>query len=102
MNPFVLSIEPTEGKTFQHGYHLGTDERLARKIAEETFTARNGAAINHPSMWTRTVALMRDGRLFDTFDGRWASDMHDRAFAEMAEAEAAEADADWRWRVDWD
>jgi hypothetical protein len=79
MNPFVLSIEPTEGKTFVHGFHLGTDERLARKIAEETFTARNGAAINHPSMWTRTVALMRDGAIVDVFDGRWKSDVDEEA-----------------------
>jgi hypothetical protein len=65
---FTLSIEPTEGKSFQYGFHLGTDERLARQIAEEKFRERNGAGL-----WTRTVALIRERRMVDCFDGRWAS-----------------------------
>jgi hypothetical protein len=67
-DPFVLSIEPTEGQSFVHGFHLGTQEPLARQIAEERFHARNKAG-----MWTRTVALMRSGRMVDCYDGRWSS-----------------------------
>lgn len=32
-SPFVLSIEPTGKPAYQHGFHLGTDEPLARQIA---------------------------------------------------------------------
>lgn len=64
--PFTLSIEPTEGATFTHGFHLGTDESLARQIAEEKFHARNKAG-----MFTRTVALMRRGKLVACYDGTW-------------------------------
>lgn len=63
-NPFVLSIEPVEGKSFVHGFHLGTDERVARQFAEEKYRA-TGA---------RTVALMRDWRIWDVFDGSWFSE----------------------------
>jgi hypothetical protein len=64
--PFTLSIEPTDGKSFQHGFHLGTDEHLARQIAEEKFHARN----KH-GMPTVTVALIREGKLVDCYDGKW-------------------------------
>ncbi len=69
---FTLSIEATEGQSFQHGFHLGTDERLARQIAEEKFNARVGAG-----MPTVTVALMRAGKIIDVFDGNWSSDSVD-------------------------
>jgi hypothetical protein len=62
---FTLSIEPVEGKTFQHGFHLGTIESTAREIAVEKFHARNA---------TKTVALIRGRKLFDCYDGRWASE----------------------------
>ncbi len=69
---YTLSIEPTEGETFQHGFHLGTDLKLARQIAEEKFNARNASG-----MPTRTVALfrgaVRDGDMVDVYDGQWAS-----------------------------
>jgi hypothetical protein len=75
---FCLSIEPVNGKTFVHGYHLGTIESVARQIAEKTFRTRNKL---HPftdharnSYTTRTVALIRDGKLFDIYDGTWASE----------------------------
>jgi hypothetical protein len=67
--PFLISIEPAEGKSFVHGFHAGTIERVARTLVEDMFRGRNAAGL-----WTRTVALVRDGKLFDTFDGRWASD----------------------------
>ncbi len=64
--PFTLSIEPLNGKAFQYGFHLGTDERLARQIAEEKFHARN----KH-GMPTVTVALLRNGKMVDCYDGQW-------------------------------
>ena len=65
MGPFLLSLESLDGAVRRHGFHLGTQEGVARRIAEEAFGARRDL---------RTVALMRDGRLFDTFDGGWSSD----------------------------
>jgi hypothetical protein len=67
--PFTLSIEDVYGHSFQYGYHLGTDEALARTIAAEKFHARvqNGFPVV-------TVALMRDGKMVDCYDGRWAND----------------------------
>ncbi len=65
---FVLSIEPTNGTAFQHGFHLGTIEATARQIAEERFHMRN--AHGFP---TRTVALLYNNRVFDVYDGEWAS-----------------------------
>lgn len=65
--PFILSIEPTGGKAFIHGFHLGTDERLARQIAVEKFNARNAAG-----MWTTTVALIRGRKLVAVYDGTWS------------------------------
>jgi len=67
---YCLSIEPTEGASFQHGFHLGTDLRLAMQIAAEKFHSRNAHG-----MPTRTVALMQSGKLVDCFDGRtWSSE----------------------------
>lgn len=65
-SPFVLSIEVAAGRSIQYGFHLGTDERLARQIAEEKFNAR--VAHGLPVV---TVALMRDRRIVDVFDGKW-------------------------------
>lgn len=66
---FTLSIEPVGAATFQHGFHLGTDINLAKRIAEEKFNARN-----EHGMPTRTVALFLAGKMVDVFDGRWSSD----------------------------
>lgn len=66
MGPFTLSIEPTGKPSFQHGYHLGTDERLARVLAEEHFHNRNNAGD-----WTCTVALIRDRKIVAVYDGEW-------------------------------
>jgi len=61
---FTLSIEETEGKSKQYGFHLGTDEKLARQIVEEKFAAyiRSGLPI-------ATMALMRKGKIFDVYYG---------------------------------
>lgn len=75
-DPFILSIEPLDGPAYQHGFHLGTDLRVARSVAEEVFTRKAA----------RTVAIMDKphGQLVDVFDGlRWTSDLHD-AFWEGA------------------
>lgn len=78
MSPFILSIEPTEGKSFQYGFHLGTIEPIARGCAEDIFkNYTKGGKIT-----IRTVALMRDGKMFDCFDGDWASVVHNAAFDE--------------------
>jgi hypothetical protein len=69
--PYVLSIEPVEGETFQHGFHLGTGLALAKLIAEERFRGRNNYG-----MPTRTVALIQGSKVIDCFDGRgWSSDI---------------------------
>jgi hypothetical protein len=65
-SPFVLSIETTSGQSIQHGFHLGTDERLAREIAAEKFHAR----VRH-GLPVVTVALLRDRKLVDVYDGTW-------------------------------
>jgi hypothetical protein len=83
MTTFTLSIEPTEGTAFQHLYHLGTDEAVARYCAEDIFGHRQWYQ-GRGRVTIRTVALMRDGRMFDCFDGQWASDV---AAADMAAME---------------
>lgn len=74
----TLSIEPIEGRAFQHGYHLGTDLAVARRFAEEIFQMRNQSELvkdhNDRVMKTRTVALMRGGEIIDCYDGQWSSD----------------------------
>ena len=74
---FTLSIEPTGKSAFIHGFHLGTDEALARQIAAEMFTARNAR-----KDWTCTVALIRDRKIFDVFDGVWQSSWRSTAAKE--------------------
>ena len=65
----TLSIEPMEGKSYQHGYHLGTQLELAKQIAVDRFNVLNKSG--NP---TRTVALIRGGKIVDCYDGRWSSD----------------------------
>jgi hypothetical protein len=66
---FTLSIEPTDAKAFQHCFHLGTIEKLAREISKDMFHNRN--CTGRP---TCTVALMRAGKIVDVYDGAWQSD----------------------------
>lgn len=70
MSPFTLSIETAPGVSEQHGFHLGTIEALARVIVADKFAAR--VAYGLPVI---TMALMRDGRVFDVYHGaKWDSD----------------------------
>jgi hypothetical protein len=93
---FTLSIETTIHPAFQAPYHVGTDERIARQCAEETFQNRKWFA-DYGRVTIRTVALMRDGRVFDVFDGDWMSDLYEADMIAMQieadEAEAAALDA---------
>ncbi len=66
---FTLSIEPTGKPSFQHGFHLGTEEPMARQFAEEIFHNRNAHV--EP---TCTVALIRNRKIFDVYDGKWSSE----------------------------
>jgi hypothetical protein len=63
---FELSIETAPGKSERHGFHLGTIEAIARQIAKEKFYARR--KWGYPTV---TVALMRNGKLFDCYDRTW-------------------------------
>jgi hypothetical protein len=58
--PYILSIEYPGGEVKQHGFHLGTDERLAKQIAEERFDATRAIS----------VALYRKGEKARYFDFR--------------------------------
>lgn len=69
MTAFTLSIEDRPGQSFQYGFHLGTDEVLARKIAAEKFHAR--VAYGLPVV---TVALMRDRKVVACYYGGTWSD----------------------------
>jgi hypothetical protein len=64
-SPYILSIEYPGGYTKTHGFHLGTDERLAKQIAEEKFDAAGAIS----------VALFRQGEKAKYFDFRreWSS-----------------------------
>jgi hypothetical protein len=73
MSTFILSIE-TDAGTYQHGYHLGTDERTARQIAEEAYRWAPRQDKAPGATYVRTVALMRDGKLFDCYGGSWSSE----------------------------
>jgi hypothetical protein len=64
-DPYTLSIEYPGGKVKQHGFHLGTDLRLAKQIGEEKFDATKAVS----------VALFRKGEKTRYFDFRreWSS-----------------------------
>jgi len=81
MQPFLLSIEPTEGTSFIHSFHLGTDERLAREIAIDIFKNRKWwPRVGYISV--RTVALYRNGKMIDVYDGEWTTDTCERLYQE--------------------
>ena len=68
---YVLRITPKQGEAFTYATHLS----IARDIAVEQFNA--GAARDKP---IKSVALMLDGHVVDTFEGRWRSHVQfDRA-----------------------
>lgn len=79
MDPYTLQIE-TDAGSYQHGFHLGTEERTARLIAMETFkrAPKQGTVI-------KTVSLMLMGRVWDVFDGKkWAHEDGLRRFGDVA------------------
>lgn len=68
---FTASIE-TDAGTYEHGFHLGTHEQVARDFCVELFHKRK------PKQGTRvvTVGLKKAGKLVDTYYGdRWQSDV---------------------------
>lgn len=83
---FILSVEPTNGKTFHHPHNLGTDLAVAKARAAELFIGRNRA-----EDWTRSVALIDSatGKIVDFFDGEWQSDRVNAMFDEEAGQGAA-------------
>ena len=71
VQPFTLSIEDVAGHSFQYGFHLGTDEKLARQIAEEKFRGR--VQFGLPVV---TVALFCGAKMVDCFLGDcWQSQL---------------------------
>lgn len=67
---YSASVE-TDAGTYQHGYHLGTIETIARACVWDISKMRpkNGTHI-------KTVALIFDGRIIDVFDGKeWMSEI---------------------------
>jgi plasmid replication initiation protein len=67
---FTLSIEETNGESRQHGFHLGTIERIAREIVEDKMR------VCRENDWPAvTMALVQDGKIFDVLyrDGKWHS-----------------------------
>lgn len=60
---YCLFIEPYSGNTYQYGYHLGTDLRVAKIIAQERYFAN--------SEIVRSVSLVLSGKTIDTFNGNW-------------------------------
>lgn len=66
---FTLSVEPKIACKHTDGVQLGESEALARKAAEFNLIARRAGGLE-----TNTVAIMRDGKVFDCFDGKqWSS-----------------------------
>ena len=65
---YVLRITSKQGEPFTYATHLGSRFSIARDIAVEQFNA--DAARDKP---IKSVALMLDGHVVDTFEGRWRS-----------------------------
>lgn len=65
--PFLMSIEHRNGESFTHHYHLGTDEKLARRLCVERFHGRIELG-----MPTITVALLdANKKIIDVYNGEW-------------------------------
>ena len=72
---YVLRITPKQGEPFTYATHLGSSSSIARDIAVEQFNA--GAARDKP---IKSVALILDGHVVDTFEALWRSHVQfDRA-----------------------
>lgn len=71
---FTLSVELENGQTIIAPAHLGTDPNVAVNVAEEYFQHRVFHGIGQPAIKARTVALMQNGKIWDVYDGVWASE----------------------------
>lgn len=73
MTIYLMSIEKTPGQSQVSGFHLGTDEDLARSLVVERFYARVAAHL--PVV---TIALMDNTKkVLDVFTGNgWSSQMN--------------------------
>lgn len=69
---YTMSIEAEPMKGKQHGFHLGTQEAIARQMVEEKFHGRVKAGIP-----TITIALIYKNRIVDVYDGMWSSEYAD-------------------------
>lgn len=86
MSTFTASIETYDNGTFQYGFHLGTCERTARECVKSLMGLRYHSRLGR--IRVATVALMRDGRMVDCFDGDdWQSEMLDQMYAEELDRE---------------
>lgn len=74
MSTYQLSIEPVDGATFRHNFHLGTDLRVARNVASDIYFNRKWWP-RVGDVKVRSVALILNDKIVDVFDGRWASDV---------------------------
>lgn len=74
--PYIMSIEYEHGKSVVDGFHLGTDEKIARELIVERFHGRlRSYNAGWSQMFTVTIALMLDNRIVDVYDGTsWAND----------------------------
>lgn len=80
---YQLSIEPVNGATFRHSFHLGTDLRVARNVAVDIFYNRKWWP-RVGDVKVRTVALVLDNKIVDVFDGEWTSDTWAKLYEEGA------------------
>lgn len=72
---FTASVETEEGISYQHPWHLGTHEDLARSICREIYHNR----IKH-NQAVVTIGLKRNGKLIDVFNGTcWNTEWDDPA-----------------------
>lgn len=70
---FTMSIEVVEGCAYQHPYHLGTQERIARECVMRQFHDRKVSGLH-----TVTIALIYNCRIVDVYYGdKWHSQLHD-------------------------
>lgn len=77
---FVLSIEPEIGESYIYGFHLGTIEDIARMEAELIWSRKHDLRGR-----CKTVALVRDRRIFDVYDGTtWFNAAMDKWYEESA------------------
>lgn len=79
---YTASIE-TELGTYQHGFHLGSFESMARTIVEHM--AKEKPRLGRGTRIV-TIGLKLDGKLVDTYDGTdWFSQIVDTSYEDEAQ-----------------